>query len=310
MFCKVNRLRACVCLILAAALHATAVAQAREAAMGHSGDLKTYVTGCKSIAYQEYGTAKPIVLLAGGPGMNPAYMVPVAKMLASGGRRVLLVHQRGTGMSAEAISCRDRMNLAGAIADLETLRQHLHLEKLTIAGHSWGGMLAMAYAQKYPNRVAGLLLLDTGPMDRSAFPAEEAAVRARLTPAERTALQGAKNGAQMETIERNAFFADVGNAKRLPESIPPGEPLWYESAEDLIAPDLNSFDVIPGMRTLSAPVTLVFGRFDPGFFIARRIREVQPKTRLIVVEHAGHYVWLEDPAKAAAILKAAATELP
>jgi hypothetical protein len=72
-------------------------------------NLRTYVTDCKSLDYQEYGTGKPIVLLAGGPGMNPAYMVPVAKMLASGGRRVLLLHQRGTGMSANAISCRDRL---------------------------------------------------------------------------------------------------------------------------------------------------------------------------------------------------------
>jgi len=273
-------------------------------------NLRTYATSCKPLAYQEYGKGKPIVLLAGGPGMNPAYMAPVAEMLASGGRRVLLLHQRGTGKSADAISCRDRVNLAGDIADLEALRTHLKLEKLTIAGHSWGGMLAMAYAQKHPDRVASLLLVDTGPMDHSAYPTEEAAVRARLTPAERTALKKARNGAQTETIERNAFFADAGNAKRLLESIPSGEPLWYESIGDFVGPDLNTFDVIQGMRTLKAPVTLVFGRVDPGFFIVGQIREVQPNSKLIVVEHAGHYPWLEDTAKTAAILKATAAEMP
>jgi len=148
-------------------------------------NLRTYVLIATPFAYQEYGTGKPIVLLAGGPGMNPAYTVTVAKMLASGGRRVLLLHQRGTGMSANAISCRDRMNLAGAIADLEALREHLHLEKLTMAGHSWGGMLAMAYAQKYPDRVTGLLLLDTGPMNILVGSTESANVRARLSPEER-----------------------------------------------------------------------------------------------------------------------------
>jgi proline iminopeptidase len=273
-------------------------------------NLRTYVTDCKPLVCQEYGTGRPIVLLAGGPGMNPAYMAPVAGMLASGGRRVLLLHQRGTGGSSGAISCRDRMNLAGAIADLEALRTHLQLEKLTIAGHSWGGMLAMAYAQKYPDRVASLLLLDTGPMDHSAYPTEEAAVRARLTPAEQTALDEATNGAQTEAIERNAFFADAGNAKRLEESIPSGEPLWYESAGNLVGRDLNAFDVIQGMRKLRAPVTLVFGRLDPGFFIAGQIREVQPRSRLMVVEHAGHYPWLEAPAKTAATLKAIAAEMP
>src|ERR1700691_2734318 len=69
-------------------------------------------SGCQTLAYLEYGQGKPLVLLAGGPGMNPAYMVPIAKMLAAGNRRVLLLHQRGTGSSVDAISCRDRMNLA------------------------------------------------------------------------------------------------------------------------------------------------------------------------------------------------------
>jgi proline iminopeptidase len=236
--------------------------------------------------------------------------VPVAKMLASGGRRVLLLHQRGAGMSANAISCRDRMNLAGAIADVEALREHLHLEKLTIAGHSWGGMLAMAYAQRYPDRIAGLLLLDTGPMNTLVGSTESANVRARLSPEERAALQQAKGAAQIDAIEEKAYFADPGMVGLLQESIPSGEPMWYETVGQLIGPDLDKFDVVEGMRSLKAPVTLVFGRFDPGFFIAGQIRDVRPNSRLIVVEDAGHYPWLEDPAKTAAILKATAAEMP
>jgi hypothetical protein len=41
-------------------------------------------SGCQTLTYLEYGKGKPLVLLAGGPGMNPAYMAPVAKMLAVG----------------------------------------------------------------------------------------------------------------------------------------------------------------------------------------------------------------------------------
>ena len=227
-------------------------------------------------------------------------MVPVAKMLASGGRRVLLLYQRGTGGSADAISCRERMNLAGAIADLEALREYLHLEKLTIAGHSWGGMLAMAYAQKYRDRVAGLLLLDTGPMNDSGS-TESANVHARLSPEERAALQQAKGTAQIDAIEEKAYFADPGKVGLLQESIPSGEPMWYETVGQLIGPDLGKFDVVEEMRNLKAAVTLVFGGFDPGFFIAGQIRDVHPNARLIVVEHAGHYPWLEDPAKTGAI---------
>jgi proline iminopeptidase len=273
-------------------------------------NLKTFDSSCKSLSYQVYGAGKPIILLAGGPGMNPAYMEPVARMLAAGGRRVILFHQRGTGASADAAECHDRMNLAGAIADIETLRKHLALHKLTLAGHSWGGMLAMAYAQEHPDRIAGLVLLDTGPMDSSAFPTEAAAVRARLSPAEQTASQQAKGIEQIDAIEEKAFFANPENVVRLRQSVPSGAPMWYESVEQLIGRDLEKFDVVEGMRKLRAPVTLVFGCLDPGFFIAGRIQAVKPDSRLIVVEHAGHYPWLEDSQKTAAIFKEIAAVAP
>ena len=272
--------------------------------------LRTYPSGCNGLGYEEYGTGRPIVLLAGGPGQNPVYMAPVARMLASAGRRVLLVDQRGTGRSADAISCRDRMTLAGAVADLDALRVYLRLERLTIAGHSWGGMLAMAYAQEHPDHVAGLLLLDPGPMTHVDYPKESAAVQARLTQAQRLALQDATGEAQIEAIERPAFFYDAGNARRLQESIPPGEPLWYESVGELLGPDLGDFDVVEGMRQLGAPVTLVFGRFDPGFFISDEVQTLKPGAKLFAIEHAGHYPWLEDSVHTAIILKEAVATLP
>jgi len=273
-------------------------------------NFQRFDSGCQTLAYLEYGKGKPLVLLAGGPGMNPAYMVPIAKMLAAGNRQVLLLHQRGTGSSADAISCVDRMNLAGAIADLEALRTHLRVKKLTIAGHSWGAMLAMAYAQEHPNRVAGLLLLDTGPVDQSGFTIEIANVRARLTPEDRAALRQAKGEAQIDAIEQKAYFAEIANVGRLRESIPAGEPIWYESVRQDLGPSLAKFDVMQGIRSLKAPVTLVFGRLDPGFFLARQIQEVQPNSKLIVVEGAGHYPWLEDYTQTATILKNAADSMP
>jgi proline iminopeptidase len=272
--------------------------------------LKTFPTGCQALAYEEYGAGKPIVLLAGGPGQNPAYMAPVARMLAAGGRRVLLVDQRGTGRSADAVSCRARMNLAGAVSDLEALRVYLQVDSLTLAGHSWGGMLAMAYAQQHPDHVAGLLLLDTGPMSHTDFPRESAAVRQRLTETQRMALKNATSEAQIETIELPAYFANPADARLLQESVPPGEPFEYDAVADLLGPDIGRFDVVDGMRKLKAPVALVFGRLDPGFFVAGEIQRIQPAAKLSAVEHAGHYPWLEDQSNTAIVLKAAAATLP
>jgi proline iminopeptidase len=272
---------------------------------------KSFDSGCKALAYQEYGSeGEPIILLAGGPGMNPAYMAPVAKILASGKRRVVLFHQRGTGASADAISCNERMNLAGAVADLDALRVSLGLEKLTIAGHSWGGMLAMAYAQEHPDRVAGLLLLDPGPIDESGFKTESANVQARLSSEDGAALKNAQSEAVIDAIEEKAYFADGAKVGLLRESIPSGEPLWYESVGRLIGPSLARFDVVPGIRNMKAPVILVFGRHDPGFFIAQQLQDLHPDSKLFVIEQAGHYPWLENSAQATKALKAAAAAMP
>jgi proline iminopeptidase len=202
------------------------------------------------------------------------------------------------------------MNLAGAIADLEALRTHLQLEKLTIAGHSWGGMLAMAYAQAHPDRVSGLLLLDTGPMNDPGFSTESATVNARLSPEDHAAMQQAKSEAQIDAIEEKAYFGDPGKVGLLQENIPAGEPLWYESVSQLMGPSLNKLDVVQGMRGLKAPVTVVFGRLDPGFFLADQIKQLQPSSKLFVLEHVGHYPWLEDPGQTSPILKAIASAMP
>jgi proline iminopeptidase len=293
----------CLLLTTSAAMSGTAERSAYPV-------LKTYPSGCKPLAYEEYGTGKPIVLLAGGPGQNPAYMAPVAQMLASAGRSVLLLDQRGTGRSSDAISCRERMNLAGAIADLEALRVNLQTDKLAIAGHSFGGMLAMAYAQEHPDHVAGLLLLDTGPMSHADFQTESTTVRARLTQEELTALKNATSDTRMDAVELPAYFADRRNANRLQEYIQPGQDFDSELASELLGSDLRNFDVIDGMRKLMAPIALVFGRADPGFFVSAEIQHLQTNAKLFVVEHAGHYPWLENEASTAIALKAAAALLP
>ena len=54
------------------------------------------------------------------------------------------------------------------VADLEALRETWGLERLTICGYSWGGLLAMLYATEHPDRVARLALVSPAPAWRAA----------------------------------------------------------------------------------------------------------------------------------------------
>ena len=77
-----------------------AIGTANGIAGGTNPILKTYPSGCKALVYRGYRAGKPIVLLAGGPGVNPAYMAPVARIPAFVDRRVLFHDQGAMGRFA------------------------------------------------------------------------------------------------------------------------------------------------------------------------------------------------------------------
>src|SRR5689334_2675461 len=68
----------------------------------------------------EYGTGKPVVMLAGGPGINPGYLQPICQKMT--GYRFIVPDQRGTGRSV--MSNMDSLNLVvdKYVEDLEALR--------------------------------------------------------------------------------------------------------------------------------------------------------------------------------------------
>lgn len=111
------------------------------------------------------GAGPATVVLHGGPGAHHDYLLPGFDRLAVG-RTLVYYDQRGGGRSAV-----DREVPVGwqeQVADLEALRQIWDVDRLTIAGYSWGGLLAVLYALQHPDRVASLALVSPAPIWRGA----------------------------------------------------------------------------------------------------------------------------------------------
>ena len=109
------------------------------------------------LAWREVGSGPgtPWLVLHGGPGSgsNAALLAPFDLRT----QRVILPDQRGAGASAPRGGLNG--NTTGQlVADLERLRQHLGLEGWHLLAGSWGTVLALAYAQRHPARVASLVL--------------------------------------------------------------------------------------------------------------------------------------------------------
>lgn len=101
------------------------------------------------------------VALHGGPGS--AASPSMRSWFDADRHRVVLLDQRACGGSTPHAADPDTslasVTVHALVDDLELLRQRLGVDRWLVAGHSWGSTLALAYAERYPDRVRGLVLV-------------------------------------------------------------------------------------------------------------------------------------------------------
>lgn len=103
---------------------------------------------------------KPAVVLHGGPGSG---CTPWHRRLFDpAAYRIVLFDQRGCGRSrphaGDAATSLDANTTWHVIADMERLRAHLGIERWLVLGGSWGSVLGLTYAERYPERVTELIV--------------------------------------------------------------------------------------------------------------------------------------------------------
>jgi proline iminopeptidase len=100
--------------------------------------------------------------LHGGPGYNSFAFEKSAGKLLEAHFRLLYLDQRGCGRSAFD-GASERYGMANTIDDIEQLRARVGVQRLILAAHSFGGVVAAAYAHQFPARVSAVIMIDTAP---------------------------------------------------------------------------------------------------------------------------------------------------
>ena len=120
-----------------------------------SGRLK--VSELHELHYEECGNpaGKPVVFLHGGPGGGCD--AKMRRFFHPEKYRIVLFDQRGCGKSTPYASL-EANTTSDLVADIEQLREHLGIGKWQVFGGSWGSTLALAYAERHPERVTELVL--------------------------------------------------------------------------------------------------------------------------------------------------------
>jgi proline iminopeptidase len=232
----------------------------------------------------------------------------------------VLHDQRGCGRSKPFAELRENTTQA-LVEDIERLRRHLKLGKILVAGGSWGSTLGLAYAEAYPQHVAGMALdgiwmatkAETdhfyGQGVRKYFPEVVEKVEEMIPPdpsrplAEQVLerLRSEDSAVRRETSQAWARYEMTIAFLECPQERLAGLKNWDAYAYALIENHYlaNGCFLEEGQlwrdvdRLKDIPIILVNGRYDvicPPI-TAYRLHKRLPKSKLIIVERAGHALW-------------------
>lgn len=259
-------------------------------------------SGDDLIHYQTFGKGSPVLIINGGPGMSSQGFIPLAKMLSEK-NQTIIYDQRGTGKSTLKILHDSTLTMDAMVEDIETLRQHLKIDKWAVMGHSFGGMLAAYYAKKHPQYIDKMILSSSGGLDLALLTTLD--ITGKLTQEERDSLsywsQQIANGdtTYHAAFQRGRFLAPAYlHDKSFVNAIADRLTQNNSTVNSFIWQDLQriSFDCKAAMKTFFQPVLIIQGKEDIiDTEIAEVMHQIFPNSELFFIENCAHYGWLEQP---------------
>ncbi len=245
---------------------------------------------------REYGNGTQfVVALHGGPGAA-GDLASVARAL---GERwhVLEPFQRGAGVRP--------LTVATHVQDLDdVIRERCGGHQPVILGHSWGAMLALAYAVEHPQAAAALALVGCGTFSQAVRNEFEERLRARLTAADRAAIARIDESG----MDRDGRLAALGRLMTRVYGYDVGGAVDDMAEIDAVAHDETWTDMLRLQRegrypaafgAIRVPVLMLHGDVDPhpGRSIADELRRHVPHLEYRELPNCGHSPWLERHAR-------------
>lgn len=308
-------------------LLATMAVVAVQAQLAHEpppvpGVAKTLSRPDLVLHYKDYGQGRPVLVLMGGPGVSGEGMEPVAQMIARRARAIV-PDQRGAGGSIPKDP--GAITLDATLADFEVLRQDLRLEKWTVWGCSWGGMLALDYASKFPGSLEGLVLVGSGGTSWGSFAAAFSDnMKARMSADDRAAQQ---YWSQPDVVSRDPLRAAIENIRAiLPSQFydrakahaaiaiwTPGREHYNPEASERLRSDFEEGAAarVEALQKLDVPALILHGRQDPmPESVAIENHKLLKGSRLVWLDRCGHWPWVEQPEAVQKALLEFLSEIP
>jgi proline iminopeptidase len=233
-------------------------------------------------------------IVHGGPGGDHSGLKALCAPLAESVQLVYFDH-RGQGRSGRGEP--SKYTLSENVEDMEALRQHLGLGPIVSLGVSYGGMVAMAHAARYPQAVSHLVLVVTAA--HAGFIERARQIVAQRGTAEQLAAFEDLLGGRLDTAEKLRHYYEVMDP--LYTFRPDPAALQVSLDRRIFAPDainrafapsgfLRTFDLRPELSAITAQTLILAGRHDwicpPEF--SEEIHAHLPGSVLRIFEHSAH----------------------
>lgn len=238
-------------------------------------------------SYLATGQGQPVVLIH-GVGLNKEMWGGQVVGLATN-YRVITYDMLGHGASPRPAA---GTPLLGYADQLLELLDHLQLPQATVIGFSMGGLVARAFALHYPERLHGLVVLNSV-FNRSAE--QRAGVIARTAQAAEHGPNANAEAALSRWFSREYQAANPAQIAALRETLAGNDPQGYLTTYELFATqDMYRADDLKGLR---APTLVATGELDPGSTpeMARQLADRIPGATVAVLAEQRHMMPVESP---------------
>jgi pimeloyl-ACP methyl ester carboxylesterase len=254
------------------------------------------VNGCV-LHYQQLGTGADLILIHGLLGNLAFWYFSVLPRLIQS-FRVCVYDLRGHGQSEMS---RQGYRSSDLAEDLRGLLDHLGIERAHLAGHSYGGAVALHFGARYPERVRSLTLADAWvPSLQSPLAGRRsdawAAARLRLRQAgiARPEALPVVAYALLEDLQRERGSSGTSRSTYSAE-----QPGFSESAVHRWS-ELTSRTELPAevcdvgeltrerIHDVPAPVLAAFGQYSSCLPTFRGLRQNVPQLQAVIIPGVGH----------------------
>jgi len=263
-----------------------------------------------------FGRGEPLVIAHGGPGASHDYFLPYLLPLART-NRLVFIDERGSGKS-EKLEDVSKYTVEAMADDVEAVRKALGLGKINLLGHSYGGVLAQAYAFKYQANLSHLVLCSTfhstkalNEIFRQMKARMSPELRARIDKAEAAGLFGHGKDYEKHRYTNDYMIAAWGEGyfpylyQNRPD--PNYDPvdngntswdlyreMWGSHGEFIVDGNLSSVEYADRLGTIKVPTLITVGDHDESDpSIARDMAARIAGSKLVILPKSGHMTFVD-----------------